>query len=61
MEKTIVEKLNLHKYEKVAVLNLPEGADYLSQLSDFDTAIATVPYDVIFSFVLDMDSGEICL
>ncbi|TWT00510.1 YdeI/OmpD-associated family protein [Planomicrobium sp. CPCC 101079] len=56
MEKTIVEKLNLHKYEKVAVLNLPEGADYLSQLSDFDTAIATVPYDVIFSFVLDMDS-----
>jgi hypothetical protein len=56
MAKTIVEKLNLHKYEKVAVLDLPEGANYLSQLSGFDTALNGKPYDLIFSFVLDMDS-----
>ncbi|MDN7242481.1 YdeI/OmpD-associated family protein [Planococcus sp. N028] len=56
MAKTIVEKLNLHKYEKVAVLNLPEGADYLSQLPDFDTALKDASYDLIFSFVLDMES-----
>ncbi len=30
MAKTIVEKLNLHKYERVAVLNQPAGADYLA-------------------------------
>ena len=29
MAKTIVEKLNLHKYERVAVLDLPARADYL--------------------------------
>ncbi|PSL40097.1 bacteriocin resistance YdeI/OmpD-like protein [Planomicrobium soli] len=56
MAKTIVEKLNLHKYEKVAVLNLPEGADYLSQLSSFDTALNAAPYNLIISFVLDMES-----
>lgn len=30
MAKTIVEKLNLHNYERVAVLNQPAGADYLA-------------------------------
>jgi len=56
MAKTIVEKLNLHKYEKAAVLGLPEGTDYLSQLSAFDTNLGDSPYDLIFSFVLDMES-----
>lgn len=31
MAKTIVEKLNLHKYERVAVMNLPDGTDYLAE------------------------------
>ena len=30
MAKTIVEKLKLRKYKKVAILNLPDGADYLA-------------------------------
>ena len=56
MAKTIVEKLNLQKYEKVAVLNLPEGSDYLAGLADYDTELTTGSYDLIFAFVLEMES-----
>ncbi|WP_042454900.1 YdeI/OmpD-associated family protein [Neobacillus dielmonensis] len=56
MAKTIVEKLNLQKYKKAAVLNLPKGADYLAGLDCYDTALVNSPYDVIFAFVLDLDS-----
>src|SRR5688572_1408487 len=56
MAKTIVGKLNLHKYERVAVLNLPAGADYLAELPDYDTELTENSYDLIFAFVLDMDS-----
>jgi hypothetical protein len=54
--KTIVEKLNLQKYEKVAVLHLPDGADYLEGLADYDTGLSESTYDLIFAFVLDMES-----
>lgn len=56
MAKTIVEKLNLTKYKKAAVLNLPEGADYLEGLAGYDTELKDAPYDLIFAFVLDMES-----
>lgn len=56
MSKTIVEKLNLQKFGKVAVLHLPDGANYLAQLSNYDTELADNTYDLIFAFVLDMDS-----
>ncbi|PLR80101.1 hypothetical protein CVD25_19120 [Bacillus canaveralius] len=56
MAKTIVEKLNLQKYNKVAVLNLPDGADYLAELADYDTELTDSAYDLIFAFVLDMES-----
>jgi hypothetical protein len=56
MAKTIVEKLNLKKYKKIAVLHLPNGADYLAELTDYDTELADHAYDLIFAFVLDMDS-----
>ncbi|WP_057776200.1 YdeI/OmpD-associated family protein [Cytobacillus dafuensis] len=56
MTKTIVEKLNLKKYKKAAVLGLPEGADYLAELTDFDTELMDSTYDLIFAFVLDMAS-----
>lgn len=56
LAKTIVEKLNLKKYEKVAVLHLPDGADYLNGLVDFDTELRDTTYDLIFAFVLDMES-----
>lgn len=56
MPKTIVEKLNLKKYEKAAVLNLPDGADYLTELHNYDTELASSKYDLIFAFVLDTES-----
>ncbi|WP_442602379.1 YdeI/OmpD-associated family protein [Paenibacillus sp. KN14-4R] len=57
MSKSIVEKLNLHKYEQVAVLSEPEGSDYLVELNGYDTALKDRgAYDLIFAFVLDMDS-----
>ncbi|WP_445489123.1 YdeI/OmpD-associated family protein [Niallia sp. 03133] len=56
MVKTIVEKLNLRKYEKVAVLNLPEGASYLEEIANYDTKLDDDAYDLIFAFVLDMDT-----
>lgn len=57
MAKSIVEKLNLHKYKEVAVLNAPEGADYLAELTGYDTELREHhAYDLIFAFVLDMDS-----
>lgn len=56
MAKNIVEKLNLQKYEKAVVLNLPEGSDYLAGLKDYDTELKAGSYDLIFAFVFDLDS-----
>ncbi|RFU67317.1 hypothetical protein D0469_15605 [Peribacillus saganii] len=56
MVKTIVEKLNLKKYKKTAVLNLPKGASYLEELTEYDTELSDSTYDLIFAFVLDMKS-----
>lgn len=56
MSKTIVEKLNLPKYKKVAVLNKPEGEDSLAELVEFDTELASDKYDLIFAYTLDMGS-----
>jgi len=56
MAKTIVEKLNLQKYNKVAVLNLPDDIDYLAELADYESKLTESAYDLIFAFVLDMES-----
>jgi hypothetical protein len=57
MTKTIIEKLNLQKYEKAAVLNVPEGADYLAELEGYDTKLNKgQSYDLIFAFVFDLES-----
>lgn len=56
MTKTIVQKLNLQKYEKVAVLHMPEGANYLVELENYDTDLKDGSYDLIFAFVLEMES-----
>ncbi|MFZ7946043.1 YdeI/OmpD-associated family protein [Neobacillus sp. 19] len=56
MGKTIVEKLNLQKYKKIAVLHLPYGADYLAELTGYDNELREHSYDLIFAFVLDMAS-----
>ncbi|ACT04690.1 YdeI/OmpD-associated family protein [Paenibacillus sp. JDR-2] len=57
MSKTIVEKLNLHKYKKAAILHQPEGNDALAGLEQYETELqAGSRYDLIFAFVLDMPS-----
>jgi hypothetical protein len=57
MAKTIVEKLNLQKYEKAAVLNVPEGSDYLTGLEGYDTELnKDQSYDLIFAFVFDLEA-----
>lgn len=56
MSKSIVEKLNLQKYKKAAVLNKPEGEDVLAGLEPYDTELQDTGYDLIFAFVLEMQS-----
>lgn len=55
MTKTIVEKLNLQKYKKAAVLNLPSDSEYLNELT-FDKDLIENKYDLIFGFVLDLEA-----
>lgn len=55
MAKSIVEKLNLQKYEIAAVLNLPQDTGDLAELT-FDRELTKSKYDFIFAFVLDMDA-----
>lgn len=54
MTKTIVEKLNLTKYKRAAVLNRPEGEDLLAGLEQADNELGEGGYDLIFAFTLDM-------
>ncbi|MFS0575015.1 YdeI/OmpD-associated family protein [Sporosarcina sp. 179-K 3D1 HS] len=56
MSKTIVEKLNLTKYNKAAVLHAPGDTDYFQGWDGYDTSFANQPYDVIFAFVVDLES-----
>ncbi|NHN35305.1 YdeI/OmpD-associated family protein [Paenibacillus agricola] len=56
MDKSIVEKLNLHRYTQAAVLNQPEGTNYFSGLTGYDTSLKDCAYQLIFAFVLDIES-----
>lgn len=56
MSKSIVEKLGLQKYEHVAILNQPKGMDYFAELTGYDTELTENAYDLIFAFVLDLES-----
>lgn len=56
MAKSIVEKLGLHKYERAAILHQPEGTDYFAGMEGYDKTLGDRPYDLIFAFVLDMES-----
>lgn len=56
MAKTIVEKLNMHKFKKVAVLYRPENEDSLAGLAEHDTELTASSYDLIFAYVLNMES-----
>lgn len=54
MSKTIVDKLKLHKYNKTAVLDMPEGENLLEGLFQYDTKLTGGDYEMIFAFTLDM-------
>ncbi|MEI2462965.1 hypothetical protein [Niallia taxi] len=57
MAKTITEKLSLHKYEHKAVLYMPENSPYAEEFRSFVTKLVSGEiYDLIFAFVLDMES-----
>jgi hypothetical protein len=57
MTKSVVDKLNLHKYDQVAILDKPEASEHLAELSGYDTTLKDhVAYDLIFAFVFDMES-----
>lgn len=53
--KTIVSKLNLHKYEQIAVLDKPDYVTELEELTKADYELVHDQYDCIFAFVLDME------
>jgi len=55
VSKSIVEKLGLHKYEQVTVLNEPPSTAYFDALHHYDTDLQKEAYDLIFAFVLDAD------
>ncbi|MEK8130522.1 YdeI/OmpD-associated family protein [Paenibacillus filicis] len=54
MEKSIVAKLNLQKFEQIAVWKQPAGSDYFAELTGYDTTLDKPGYDLIFAFVLEM-------
>ncbi|WP_404430316.1 YdeI/OmpD-associated family protein [Sutcliffiella horikoshii] len=53
-EKTIVDKLNLQKYENRLFLQVPEGVGEFEGL-DYDTSIKKDKYDLIFLFMFSME------
>lgn len=56
MSKTIVDKLNLTKHARIAVLHRPAGDEGLAGLAAHDTSLEDGGYDMIFAYVLDMDA-----
>lgn len=57
LAKTITEKLDLQKFQKTAVLYTPKGEEALKELQNVDHELKTnEQYDMIFAFVLDMNS-----
>ena len=52
MEKTIVEKLNLNKFDAKLVVDLPDES-YLTDLESFDQTKKAEKYDLIFVFATD--------
>lgn len=56
MSKSIVEKLGLQKYKHAAILNQPDGTDYFPDLTGYDTVLKDGSYDLIFAFVLNLES-----
>lgn len=52
--KSIIEKLKLDKYADKLVLNIPKSVSELNELN-FDTTIQKPKYDLIFTFVFNLE------
>ncbi|MEH7076165.1 YdeI/OmpD-associated family protein [Neobacillus drentensis] len=52
--KTIVEKLNLHKYPRKLILQKPKDVDYFNGL-EYDSTIKNENYDLVFNFVFSLE------
>lgn len=57
MEKTIIEKLNLTKYNHKVILNKPES-HYFSDLTEVEEAFPTAPVDLIIAFVTTVEEFQ---
>lgn len=51
--KSIVEKLNLTKYQQLVILNRPQG-EYLSEFASAAQQLPSEPVELIFAFVKTM-------
>lgn len=56
MERTIVEKLNLQKYRSIAILDKPVSVTDLTGMPEADQELKAKQYDLIFAFVLNLES-----
>ena len=58
--KSVVDKLNLQKYEKKLILHKPELVDEFQEL-EYDSSIKKDTYDLIFSFIFSLEefTGEL--
>lgn len=52
--KTVLEKLNIHKYPRKLILHKPEDVDDFNGL-DYDEVINNENYDLIFSFIFSLE------
>ncbi|MGD6804565.1 YdeI/OmpD-associated family protein [Rossellomorea aquimaris] len=52
-QKSIIEKLNLHKFSSRAVLNIPANLDDFKDLA-FDSTIEDKKYDLVFLFIFSL-------
>jgi len=53
-QKSVIEKLNLHKYPNKLVLQKPEDMDDFNEL-DYDSTIKSPKYDLIFIFIFSLE------
>lgn len=56
-EKTIIEKLGLQKYERIAVLNKPADIEEF-EILNYDTELKYESYSCVFSFIFTLEEFE---
>ncbi|WP_100489586.1 YdeI/OmpD-associated family protein [Sporolactobacillus pectinivorans] len=53
---SLIEKLKLDRYKKVAIMNLPKSEmDCFNNLAEYDQVLKTDRYDLIFAFVFSLN------